>query len=254
MGRTRFCDALVLRAVDYRDADRIVTLLTRELGKVSALARGARRSKRRFGGSLEPCCLLSVELGETRSDLHRLAQASVKQAFAGILTDLRRITVAGACLEVARELVPMSEPDERVFDVVVELFTALDAGGGDELLWAFTLRLLALLGFTPGLDVCALTGERAPEGQAALFSPREGSIVSRAAGGGPVYLTGATRSRLVAALGNTWASPEPWSERHQREARQLLEGFIEHQLGRRSSAFGALAVLPAAPVEDVPSS
>lgn len=245
MGRTRFCDALVLRAVDYRDADRIVTLLTRELGKVSALARSARRSKRRFGGSLEPCCLLRVELGESRTELLRLVQATVTRPFEGILTDLRRITVAGACLELVRELVPADEPDERVFETVVQLFEALDAGGRDEHLFAFAVRLLALLGFTPGLDECAVTGERAPEGQAVLFSPRAGSIVSRAAGGGPIYLMGGTRARLVAALGPRWAEPEPWDERHQREARELLSGFVEHQLGRQLGAFDALAALPA---------
>nr|MDQ2647496.1 DNA repair protein RecO [Myxococcota bacterium] len=74
-------EALVLRRVEYGDADLIVTLLTLSLGRVSALARGARKSRRRFGGALEPFFTLSVTLEERRSsELFALREASVLRA------------------------------------------------------------------------------------------------------------------------------------------------------------------------------
>jgi DNA repair protein RecO (recombination protein O) len=97
-------DALLLRAVDYRDADRIVTLFTRELGVVSALARGAKGSRRRFSGVLEPYALLRVELEGGRGDLYTLKRAELAQVWSGVLGDFDRIQAGAAALRLVREL------------------------------------------------------------------------------------------------------------------------------------------------------
>ena len=102
---------VVLRAVDYGEADRVVTLLTRERGKVSAFARGARASRRRFGGALEPFTLLTAEARERAgSDLLGLDAVAVVRGFPALRGDLARIACAAYAAELTRELVRDHEP------------------------------------------------------------------------------------------------------------------------------------------------
>jgi DNA repair protein RecO (recombination protein O) len=237
-GRTQFTEALLLKAVDYGESDRIVTLLTRDFGKVSALARGARRSRKRFGGALQPCCHLEVELGSGRGELARLAQASIKRAYPRLLGDLRKLRLAGAALEWVREATPMREPEVRIFDAAVHMLEATEAAttAHGELLLSFDARLLALVGFAPGLERCAGCGRRAPPDQAAQFDPKVGAIVCRACGGGPIHLSAGTRRRLAAAGGARWAEQvEPWSEREREQARESLQAVASCSLGRELS-------------------
>src|SRR5262245_38091169 len=108
--------AIVLRAVDYGESDRVITLLSRERGKVSAFARGARASRRRFGGALEPFTLVRAEVrSRSGSDLLGLDSVSALRAFGGIRGDLARIACAGYAAELARELVRDHEPHDDLF-------------------------------------------------------------------------------------------------------------------------------------------
>jgi DNA repair protein RecO (recombination protein O) len=236
-GATRFTDALLLRSVDYGEADRVVTLLTAEHGKVALLARGARRSRRRFAGALEPYVLFRAEVGAGRGELGRLAQAQVVRPFVRILGSLRKMLLAGAGLELLRDAVPPREPDPRVFEVAVGLLEALDgdAEAREELLLAFQARLMALVGFSPGLDTCARCGRRAAGGQAARFDPARGAVVCRGCGGGPILLSGDARARLQSCIGRGWADQPPWSERQRAQVRAALDALITRHLGRTPS-------------------
>jgi DNA repair protein RecO (recombination protein O) len=223
---------VLLRSIEYGDVDRVVTLLTTDFGKLSLLARGARRSHRRFGGALEPYVLLRVEVGLGRGELGRLAQAQVTRPFVRILASLQKMMLAGAGLELVRQAVPARAPDPRVFELCVALLEALDEeeGAREELLLAFKGRLMALVGFAPGLDTCAVCGKRAPEGQAACFDPQRGAVVCRACGGGPVRLSAGARARLQASLGRAWAASLPWSDRERSEAGAALDALIHRHL------------------------
>src|SRR5919204_4307116 len=120
--------AIVLRTVDYGESDRVVTLLSRERGKVSAFARAARASRRRFGGALEPFTLVRAEARERRgADLLSLESVSVERGFGGIRADLARIACAGYACDLARELVRDEEPHEELFALVVDYLVRLDA-------------------------------------------------------------------------------------------------------------------------------
>lgn len=230
-GRTQFTDALLLRAIDYRDADRIVTLLTADYGKVSLLARGARRSRKRFGGALEPYCVIRAEVGFGRGELGRLAQASVQRTFLGILRELGKMQLAGAALELVRKSTPMREPDQRLFRTTVQVLATIDAElAREDLLLAFQTRVLALAGLAPQLDVCGQCGRRAPEGQAARFDPTLGAIMCRACGGGPLHLSGPTRARLRSAVGTAWAEQPHWTEREREQARRMLDAVRDQHL------------------------
>ncbi len=234
----RFTDAILIRSVDYGDADRIVTLLTRDLGKVAVMARGARRSRRRFAGALEPYALLHAEVALGRGEVGRLGQAQVRRAFPRILSALDRITFAGAALELVREVAPPREPDERLFDATLSFFEALDAAAEarEELLLAFEVRVMAVAGLTPGVDVCARCGKRAPEGKAARFDPALGAIVCRACGGAALHLSGGARERIRACAGAGWAQgPAAWEPRELAEVRRALADHVHAHVGRRLS-------------------
>jgi DNA repair protein RecO (recombination protein O) len=244
-GRGQPTDALVLRAVDYRDADRIVTLLTERFGKVAVLARSARKSRKRFGGSLEPYALIEADVRLGRGDVGSIGQARVKRSFPKILTDLTRIAVAGAALELVREALPVRQPEPEILESTLAFLERLEKCDDteEELLLSFETRVLSTLGFAPNLDTCARCGRRAHEGRAALFDPTVGSIVCRSCGGAKIHLCGATRARLAAATRRAWweAAATPWEDVVRAEARRAVIGLAEHSLGKPLKASQALS-------------
>lgn len=230
MTRAVTTDALLLRAVDYREADRVVTLFTHELGMVSAIARGAKSSKRRFAGTLEPYLVVRVELEPARGELMNLKRAELVRSFLGILGDLGRMEAAGAALALVRDAHPAKVPDAPLFTALVQYLTVVDVEGdpGRALLLAFASRVLALSGIAPRFDACGRSGEPVPEGRAAYFDPALGAVVSRRFGGGPFLLPGAVRERLMLYQGENWLhlGRETWDPELLRVARSALSAFV----------------------------
>jgi DNA repair protein RecO (recombination protein O) len=240
VSRAQRSAAILLRSVDYGDADRIVTLLTDLHGKVVLFARGARKSRHRFAGALEPFGLIDAELALSSGEVGRLASARLARGFPRLLGSLARMQIAGAALELVRELAPPREPDPRFVPEIVALFERLDEPEepGDEVRIAFELRWLALAGLSPRLDACGRCGREAGD-RAALFDPSLGALVCRACGGGPIHLGGATRARMIASQRDGWVeASRRWTERERSEAREALEKFVRRQIGcaRRGAA------------------
>lgn len=232
MGESVTTDALLLRASDYRDADRIVTLFTRDLGKVSAIARSAKSSKRRFGGALEPYCVIRVELDPGRGELMQLKRAEVVRMFGGVLSDLGRMEAGGAALALVREAA--RAPDGLLFLSSVQYLTLLEHEPDEQraALLAFAMRALALSGMAPRLAACGRSGVAVPPERAAYFDPALGAVVARRFGGGPFLLDGATRARLIAAQGEGWieVARAPWEPAALHAARCALAAFMALQL------------------------
>ncbi|HZH04087.1 MAG TPA: DNA repair protein RecO [Myxococcaceae bacterium] len=224
--------ALVLSTVDYGDADRLVTFLTSGRGKLTAFAAGARKSKRRFAGALEPFTLVRAQLVERRGNTLRLDGVDIEQGFYAIRESLPRIARALYCLELCRELVRDQEPQPELYASLLSYLKALEANqAGPTSLVAFELRALAHAGLMPRLDACARCGGAPTEGL--RFDPDHGGIVcgacqSRVPGGVPVALG------LVRALnGLQRGEREPMQPEARERARELLNLFIAHQLGRK---------------------
>lgn len=235
-------EAIVLRVVDYGESDRIVTLLTRERGKVGAFARGARASRRRFAGLLEPFTLLSAELTDRRGDLLGLESASALRAHGGIRGDLARIAVAGYATELAGELVRDAEPHPELFALLGDLLAALDAAPPrPAALRAFELGALGATGFMPRLDACARCGAALPSRPLRL-APADGGVLCPSCeppgGGGLPSLAPETLAALrrLQSGGLPAADREPLAPPAGREAREALTRFVEHLLGRRLSS------------------
>jgi DNA repair protein RecO (recombination protein O) len=232
--RTEHDDALVLRSLAYGEADRIVTLLTRRHGKVSALARSARKSKRRFAGSLEGFALIDAEIAIGSGELAQLRSARVTRAFPHLLADLERLNTGGALLRSSRELIPEHSADPGLFDELLGMLEALDRPDVPPapLGICFEARLLALTGFAPLLSACGRCGKRPAAGRAGDFDPERGSLICQDCGGGALRIPGELRERLIAAMQGEVVSTAQagWSSPDQQKAQRLLQSFRAHRL------------------------
>lgn len=192
--------AFLLRSVDYGESDRIVTLLTHKRGKISALARGARRSQRRFGGALEPFALLEVTIESRARGLWKLAEANLLASHAGLAEDLIRMGGAAFILELVREVTPEHEPDQRIFGLVEEVLPLLSKAEPPavvSVVIAAELKVLALAGMSVSIDHCNACGRLVPSQKKVKFHPARGGVVCTPCGGGPIELSYRAQSVLV---------------------------------------------------------
>ncbi|MBM4363229.1 MAG: DNA repair protein RecO, partial [Deltaproteobacteria bacterium] len=122
--------ALLLRRIDHGESDLVVHLYTERLGRISALARGARRSQRRFAGALEPLHELTVALEAGRgSDLHQLREAALSRPRSHLASDLARMQAAATALGWLRKGTEGGHPEPVVWELSSALLDALDAEG-----------------------------------------------------------------------------------------------------------------------------
>ncbi len=174
--------AFVVRMVDYRDSDRIVTLFTEDTGKVSALARGAKKSRKRFGAALSPYMLGRVKL---KGSLHggklpTLSDIQPLEHFPNIGKDMIRLALAGYFAELCRETIPESNPEPGIFELLLEAHRIMNTGRPKRaLVRAFELHLLTQLGFSPQLERCGGSSPDATCNEAFVFeSIQPGSNVA----------------------------------------------------------------------------
>lgn len=158
-------DAVVLRAMRYGETSRIVTLFTRDRGKVAVIARGARATKSRFGGAVQPLACIEAVLStkETRT-LQTLRETAYLRRFPTLAADLDRLSAGLRMAELVNALTEDEEAAPALFDLLVATLDGLDAPEtrpANALLF-FELRLAALLGFRPRFTreaVAALPGD-----------------------------------------------------------------------------------------------
>jgi DNA repair protein RecO (recombination protein O) len=149
------CEALVLGTMDYRESDRIVTIFTLEHGKIKGIARGAKKSVRRFGASLELFARISAEL-VLREGLSGIISADILTLFPAIRKDLAKIGLAGYACELADALLPEGMCNPRLFRLLNSYLEHLDsspATPSDRRF--FEMNFLNVLGYCPSLEQCA---------------------------------------------------------------------------------------------------
>jgi DNA repair protein RecO (recombination protein O) len=146
----------VLHARPYGESDRIVTLITEEHGKVAGIAKGAKNSRRRFAGTLEPFLRIrAVFRQRPQSDLVFLLRCELLAALRSFTRHFDRFAAGSYVLELTDRMVLGRESGREVYRLVDEALVLLDAGTPPEpLLRAFELHLLAASGYAPGLDAC----------------------------------------------------------------------------------------------------
>lgn len=224
--------ALVVRLVDFGEADRIVGLLTRTHGLVSAVARGARKSRKRFGGVLQTGHALEVDFVPGASSLARLDAARLIAPHLGIVGDLERLDEASRVIRVVRDSVADSVPDPELFDAVLAHLGALDRGGADSArLAGFRLDLFDRLGVAPELERCVVCAKPAPAERPAYFDPGRGGLVCRGCGGAHMILS--TEARSLARKRRAGDSVEGADRAVANELNRALDAFEARHLAHR---------------------
>ena len=194
----------MLRRVEYGESDLVLTLLTDTIGRVSALARGARKSVKRFGGVLEPMHTLRVSYDDrSGAELVVLREAKLERARPFLVTSLSRMQAAGQALNWVRKAAPPRTPEPEVWAAMEALLDHL-GDPKDEIpprarLAASGLRLLSAFGWGIDFERCVSCGKRALPGQAAAVDAARGGLVCRNCGGARRRLSGAEREQLGAA-------------------------------------------------------
>ena len=188
-------DALVVRTVAYGEADAIVTFVFEGHGRLSSMVRGARKSRRRAQGALEPFHTVRVRAEDRGGDLVRLEDARVVRARSGILASLGACEAAGLSLRWLRHLVPVRHPEPRAFATVVALLDALDEAPAEPRapLAAAGLRLLSDVGFELDLARCVRCGRPCPDGRSASVDAARGGLVCASCGVASLVLSAHAR-------------------------------------------------------------
>jgi DNA repair protein RecO (recombination protein O) len=174
-------DALVLRTVEFGESDLVVHLLAPRLGRLTAIAKGARRSSRRFPGLLDLFNHLRVEIERPRRGaLARLEHARLVGAFVGLRADPRRFALACFLVELLGRLAPEggARADlERLFAFAVDALAALEGARPDRRTRALLeLRALAALGIGPELRRCVRCGRELEAGPLVFHVPEGGPV------------------------------------------------------------------------------
>jgi DNA repair protein RecO (recombination protein O) len=146
---------IVLRSIRYGEADRILDLYTRDAGLVSAIAKGIRRTKSRFGARLEPLSCVDFVAYHGRT-LDTVTQAEVLRSFRSVREDLARFEAAADMVGSVRALSGGDDADRRVFNLLYNSLDALEGrdSGFEAVEAAFALKLSILAGYAPQLDAC----------------------------------------------------------------------------------------------------
>jgi DNA repair protein RecO (recombination protein O) len=231
-------DGIVLRTQKLGEADRIVTVLTRKNGRVRAVAKGVRRTKSRFGARVEPFTHVDLMLYTGRS-LDVITQAESLRSYGDPLTgDYSRYTAGIAMLETAERFTTVEkEPALRQFLLLVGgLRTLVDGGHAPRLvLDAYLLRSLAVAGYAPALDECAICGTRTPQGSSAsarrTFGVAAGGLVCRDchAPGSASAAVGAV-DLMTALLRGEWGLADASEQRYQAECSGLVAAYVQWHL------------------------
>lgn len=248
-------EAIVARLVDYGEADRICTLLTHGLGKISVLAKGARRSRRRFGAALSLFVRGEAVLHKPlRGELFRLERFDAAEDLGLLLTsDLTQMAHGSYLIELARELWPPEQRDVALFDL---LWTALSAlahhGASATLLRVYELKLLAVIGFAPSLTACVRCGCDLSEGGGDLrvgFSPTQGGVICSACG----HDTELSLSRPVLAqlqrlncLPFEACTSSPMADGVGARIKDLTSAILNHYLSKRPQSVSFIGQVNAA--------
>ncbi len=155
-------DAIVLKTMRYGDTSKIVTLYTREFGKLKGIAKGARTKRSKFGAGLEPMSHVSILLyKKEQRDLHLLSQSDILDSHKNIGKSIDKMEVALSVVELVNQVTHQEERNEPMFSLIRQTLEAVDRAERESQYYfsAFVLRLSSLFGYALALDRCSECGD-----------------------------------------------------------------------------------------------
>ncbi|HMK31905.1 MAG TPA: DNA repair protein RecO [Terriglobales bacterium] len=230
-------EAVVLRTYPLHEADLLVTFFTRTEGKVRGVAKAAKRSKRRFGGALEPLTCVRVYYEDReRQELSRIDSCDVLESPLATRVDYPRAAALGHIAEVLDELLPDREVNDALFRLTVAVLSNLRAGAIWMPLTYFDLWLVRLMGYLPDMSACIACGQTLNGGRAYFHALADGLRCTRDKRLASSELSVESRA-LAAEMFHTSVDAlagAPWPKERGRDLRkyliQILERHIEKKL------------------------
>ncbi len=239
-------EAIVLRTYPLREADLLVTLFTREEGKVKGVARSAKKSKRRFGGALEPLTWVRVHYEDREGqELARLDSCDILESPLSATVDYPRVVALEHVAETLDELLPDREANDAMFRLAVSVLHQLRSGSIWMPLTYFQLWLVRLVGFLPELGECLVCGQALNGSRAYYHALADGLRCAQHKRLASSEL--AAESRLMAAQMfrapvESFAS-EPWTKAQCMDLRRFLVQILERHIEKKLVTASMLAKL-----------
>ncbi|TAN62960.1 DNA repair protein RecO [bacterium] len=252
-------EAVILNSFDYGESDRILAFCSSDYGKIKGIAKGARRSKKRFVGNLEPASHVRLDFfSSEKSELVRVEQVTLLDAMPGLRADMERYGAACCMLETVSEMTREGLSLPRVFSLLLSFVKmAAQLPDAAHTLSFFEIKLLDILGFSPHLESCVACrlgfGSGHGEDARIFFSSEKGGALCPDCAAGAsmlVPVTIGTARFLIAALrfdNELLARLKP-NGRILKEGGALLDDFIAFQTGKELKAKKFLAKLKCASV------
>ena len=230
-------EGIVLRTYKLGEADRIIVVLTRDRGKVRAVAKGVRKTKSKFGSRLEPMSHCVLQMYEGR-ELDNITQAEGIDHFRAVRDDLDRLARGVSMLEVADHLSLEGEPNPALYRMLLGALRTLEQSDSPLVVPAFYWKVLALEGFRPEVSMCVQCG--ADDEPLVAFDVDSGGLLCRGCRRGTAVSPDAVELLqwiLGGRLNDALAMPMSPSVH---EVDHLATRTVEHHLERRLRSVNVL--------------
>lgn len=241
MSRSLKTEAIVLRSIRYGEADRVLHLYTPENGRLSAIAKGVRRARSRFGARLEPFFHIAVMLHEGRGELYTVTGADTLTSHAALRDSAAALDAAARACDAVSRLFETDDPHPEVFALLsneLSLLTTMPAAACPANGLAFRLKLLLAAGIVPQLGSCAGCGERE---HLTGFSAAAGGVVCNSCESGSFALDEEAYAFLVGALGRPLSDPPEASDPALQQVERAIRETAEHHAHVRLRAVSQAA-------------
>ena len=244
-------EAIVLRTWPFHEADLLVSMFTRDQGKVKGVARHAMKSRKRFGGALEPATHVRAHYTERpKQDLVRLDSFEILWSPLTAPVDTPRLAGMQLVVEVLEEAMPELAPDDNIFRLALTTLTAMEAGGASgpgANVWLpvtyFCLWMNRLMGWMPELGHCAACGLDL-RGQTVWWSQGADGVTcfdDRRAESHALTQGSVAESYAIAHCGLGQMMGEDWPKERAAELRTFARSLLERHLERRLRSATALS-------------
>lgn len=232
--------AIVLKVVEFSETSSVVTLLTREFGKIHALAKGARRPKGPFESALDLLALAQVVfLRKSSGTLDLLTEAKLQRRFRPAGRDLSSLNAGYYVAELLSELTDDYDPHPALFDLADQTLLGL-ARGDDVARWIYRFELgaLAVLGHLPSFEICVQCGRPVAPADRVAFGLLSGGVLCGDCRSGKRQVVSISGGTLRAMIDLADLSGENWTRtelnaKTRGELRGLIGNYISHLLGHR---------------------
>jgi DNA repair protein RecO (recombination protein O) len=176
--KNHISESIIMRIKEYGESDILVTFFTPDMGQLKGVAKGARRSRRRFVNALDIFSMVKLEYGLTKEGaLYFLHSGKLIDGFPGLRSNYATLSKASYIIELTEVLFPPGVADQRMFELLKGVFHLLDEGENVDILpMIFEVKALALGGFGIHFEKCCKCGRTYTFGGNALFIPQKGGI------------------------------------------------------------------------------